>query len=145
MKDIQIKSALKRQISALGGLEASAELTGISKSHLQRLSDINARDRVALADAVMIDEIAGDPVILRVVAAALGYRLEAMSSGADDHNLRRNANTLTIQAAELGAAVDDALEDNVISDNEDANLTRKLIDVQARTSEILKALQRRRL
>ncbi|WP_284537412.1 phage regulatory CII family protein [Pleomorphomonas sp. T1.2MG-36] len=144
MNDIPIKSALKRQIAALGGLEAAAELTGISKSHIQRLADINARDRVTLADAAKIDEIAGDPVILRVVAAALGYRLDALATDERGTNLRRDANTLIIKTAELGSAVSEALEDGIISDNEVVLLTKMLIDLQARNSELLKALQGRR-
>lgn len=143
MSDISIKSALKRQIATLGGLEAAAELMGMSKSHIHRLADINTRDRISLADAARIDEIAGDPVILRVVAASLGYRLEALSADEPGTNLRRGANTLIVKAAELGAAMDDALEDSIISNNEAVLLTKMLIDLQARTSELLKALQGR--
>lgn len=141
MSDISIKSALKRQIATLGGLEAAAELMGMSKSHIHRLADINTRDRIALADAARIDEIAGDPVILRVVAASLGYRLEALSADEHGTNLRRDANTLIIKTAELGSAVSEALEDGIISNNEVVLLSKMLIDLQARTSELLKALQ----
>lgn len=47
MSDISIKSALKRQIATLGGLEAAAELMGMGKSHIHRLADINTRDHCA--------------------------------------------------------------------------------------------------
>lgn len=80
-------------------------------------------------------------MILRVVAASLGYRLEALSADEPGTNLRRGANTLIVKAAELGAAMDDALEDSIISNNEAVLLTKMLIDLQARTSELLKALQ----
>lgn len=70
-----VRTAVKRLIGALGGLDATAACVRVGRSQLSQYGDVNS-DRHIPVDVVLDAEaLAGEPFVTAALAYAQGYRL----------------------------------------------------------------------
>jgi len=137
----QIKATVERQIKKLHGFEAAAEvLDDVGKSQLHRIADRNTDALPSLCLAVALDEATGHPLLIRMAAAHLGYRLVPIDGGTSVRNALAAAAGL---AKDAGIVVDSIFEkaaDGVFTPREISDASRELSDLEARCVVLRAAL-----
>ena len=129
---IMIKADTAAAIDAVNGLKVAAHITGLSEKQLSRCSRANYPDLIPAEAAVLIDRVAGWPLIARGL-----YDLARRDIVAGD---AFGAGDVALLARESGEAIAEAaaaLADSSISVAEAARITREL-DQLARAVAILR-------
>lgn len=143
MDPLQIKAAVRRQIDALHGFEAAAEvLHDVGKSQLERITNKQTDALPSYHLAVALDQMTGRPELTRLAAAHLGYRLVPMDGDSSVADALAAAAGL---AKDAGIVVDSIFEkasDGVFTPREISEASRELSDVEARCAAVRAALGR---
>jgi hypothetical protein len=97
-----LKIAGKRQVERLGGPTLAATLSRALQSHLSKAISVAWPDSYMCIDqAADYDSQVGEPLIVRAMADALGYRLEKMEAGAVDRAPEELLSDAIQQAADV--------------------------------------------
>jgi hypothetical protein len=103
--------AVRQLFRSVGGLEAASEITGISKSHLQRCSDPRLKDSLTIRDLFLLEEVAqgpdGPPVTLLCCQNA-GGRFEAITAPSNIDNIHRAMSVMSKEFGDTAAATAEA-------------------------------------
>lgn len=101
-----LKTAFKRVLALLGGVDAAAATTRVGRSNLSEYGVPQMADRHAPIDVVLdLEIIAGTPLVTEALAAAQGYVLLPVHIGTDDV-----AAVLAELATDAGKTMADAVQ-----------------------------------
>ncbi len=128
-----LKTAWKRMLGTLGGLEATAACTRASKSRLAEYGAVQAADTHAPIDVILdCERIAGTPFVTETLARLQGYLLLPIEMPGDGDV----ACALQTVATDAGATLSDSLS-ALAGGMEPA----KMLGVQADLTELVRAAQ----
>jgi hypothetical protein len=101
-----LKTAVKRLIVMLGGLDAAATSTRVQRSNLSEYGAVQLADRHMPIDVVLdLERLAGEPLITEALARAQGFALMPLSVGEGDI-----ADALARVSVDAGKTLADAMQ-----------------------------------
>ncbi|MGJ8570451.1 MAG: hypothetical protein ACSHXI_07110 [Hoeflea sp.] len=137
----RIKAAQRDLINLSGGIERSAEITSISKSHVGRWNNAQDTDLMPLNAVLMLEEHCGVAVVTSVMAELNGRRVtgEAEGVGVSVDVLSACAETVR-HAGEVMSAGAIALADGRVTAAESMNIDRAVSLLERECSALRKTL-----
>ena len=124
----RVKAALRDLVARAGGYERAAGCAGLSKSTLHRAASADYADMPSLVAVMLLERDCGVPLVSAVLAEAQGHALvprEARETPA----LSRAHAIFARAAAELQAALAEALADGVVTPREQQVIEREAAGV----------------
>jgi hypothetical protein len=135
--------ATKRAIQSAGGLELCEQETGISDTQLSRCSNVNLRDSITIRDAVTVDNLAGQPLILKAMARQLGHLVIPLpQTSTDPDTLAATVLQLAAEFGDVSRSVHDAIRDGKVTAEEAAHALAELDQLDEVSARLRLALGR---
>lgn len=135
--------AVRRLFRSVGGLEAASEITGISKSQLQRCSDPRANDSLTIRDLFLLEEVAqgsdGAPHVTRLACRNAGGSFEPLASSGDVENIHLAMSLMSKEFSDTAAATAAAAADGDLTSQAAQKILKELQE-QITASKLLEAL-----
>ncbi|MBB5576362.1 MULTISPECIES: hypothetical protein [Rhizobium] len=137
----RIKAAQRDLIRLAGGIERSAEISSISKSHIGRMNNATDPELMPLHAVYALESECGVPVVTSAMAELSGKRLvDPEGSHGTDHCLVAAYSDTVRKAGDLisGGAV--AIADLVVTPAEAMKMDRDAAELEAGLAVLRKAL-----
>ena len=135
-----VKTATKRVIGDLGGVEAAASCCGMGKSQLSDYGNVNSAKVIRADVAVALERIGGQPHITAAMAAAQGYALVMTMPMRARSELAQLLARIGRDSGQLFAIAAHALSHKKPSAKERAALLRELSDLRNAADETMRWL-----
>ena len=138
-----LKTAARRLVAAVGGLEAAATVCRYSKTALAAAYDPNTPDRFPPADVIAdLELVAGRPIVTAVLARIAGHALVPVAPA---EGLAAQALVAVFRGSSgVGEAWSEALADARVSDGERAAVVDRLLSLQAACMQAVAVLRKER-
>ena len=126
-----LKAAFRRAVLLAGGPSAAAAQTRVDAARLSRYGNPTAPEFPPIDVCEAIDALAGDDVILRMLAQLRGYDLVAHQASPQSADLTRQAGAIARDSGDLISTALDAARDGKLSPNEARAIDEAAADLES--------------
>ena len=131
----RVKAATRDLVRHAGGLVRAGDICGYGKSSVDRWGSTDHVECIPLGAALLLEAETGAPLVTTAMAEINGRGLGPKGEGGGGGFIAAHID-LARQSAEYSAAVADAMEDGVITPNEQKIIDREAADVHRAAARV---------